>query len=61
MRIIIRYTEIYGNSYTNALEFDERKLVFELVSIIAQFLTLKFNEVVLKTIIDNIEVILFSR
>ena len=31
MRIIIRYIEVYGNSYTNALEFDERKKLFDLV------------------------------
>ena len=34
MRIIIRFTEIYGNSYTNAFEFDERKKLFELIDIL---------------------------
>lgn len=41
MRIIIRYTEFYGNSYTNALEFDERKIVFELVGTITKYLPIK--------------------
>jgi len=56
MRIIIRYTEDYGNSYTNALEFDERKLIFELTIIITKFLSLKSNEIILKTSIEGKEV-----
>ncbi len=41
MRIIIRYTENYGNSYSNALEFDERKIVNELIGIISKFIPIK--------------------
>ena len=56
MRIIIRYTEIYGNSYTSGIEFDERKLVYELIGVISKFIPISPKEMILKTIYDNNEV-----
>jgi len=41
MRIIIRYTEYLENSFTNALEFDERKFVNELAIIVSKFIPIK--------------------
>ena len=36
-----RYTEYLENSFTNALEFDERKFVNELAIIVSKFIPIK--------------------
>jgi hypothetical protein len=56
MRIQIKYTEHLGNSYTNALEFDERKMIIELVAVISKFIPIKPQEMILKTNINDKEV-----